>query len=606
MEKRYKKSAIDSVFFHFFCVLLFLLFFVPGLYSPSVLSAGSDIPYTVSITGIKDQELQAFLEGISRTITLRENPPATISLLERRIEQDIPRMLSGLRSRGYYSARVDYEVNTDSRPVKVLLKVRPGPVFVLESVDVRIEGDAGSLKRELLENKKISALSGSPVNSEKIIETQDFIEHWFRNRGFPFASLDKPRMVVDHARQAASLTYIVKPGPRAFFGNVTIKGLETVKESFVRRRIPWKKGEPFDAALLNEARQELSDTGLFVSVDVEESGTIDKKGNLPVYIRLRERDHRTIKAGVSYMTDEGPGGRVSWENRNMFGEGERLHVSGILSDITYSAEGAFHKPVFLRQDQALRLNMRLAEESPDAFTSRSLTSSIKVERALTKQNTLGAGIGFGKSEIRQFGREDRFTLFSLPLAFDRDTKNDLLDPSAGGHLNIQVSPYRETFGTDLTFFKGQAGYSRYFRLSNRLVLAAKANAGAIEGADLYSVPADIRFYAGGGGSVRGYAYQLAGPLIDGVPTGGRSLFTLSTELRTRVSDTIGLVFFVDGGSVFHSALPDFSEDLLWGAGAGFRYFTAIGPLRLDVGIPLNRREGIDDPFQIYVSLGQAF
>jgi len=120
------------------------------------------------------------------------------------------------------------------------------------------------------------------------------------------------------------------------------------------------------------------------------------------------------------------------------------------------------------------------------------------------------------------------------------------------------------------------------------------------------VPADERFYAGGGGSIRGYSYQSVGPLSGGDPVGGRSLLELSTELRLRLGERFGFVGFLDGGSAFGAAFPDFDEELLWGTGLGFRYFTAVGPLRLDFAVPLDRRHGIDDAFQVYISLGQAF
>ena len=130
--------------------------------------------------------------------------------------------------------------------------------------------------------------------------------------------------------------------------------------------------------------------------------------------------------------------------------------------------------------------------------------------------------------------------------------------------------------------------------------------GATTGAERDEIPADLRFYAGGGGSIRGYSFQSVGPLRQNEPLGGRSLFELSVEFRMKVFDSIGLVAFMDGGSVFEDTFPDFDEPLRWGAGLGFRYFTPVGPLRLDVGVPLNRREDMDDRFQIYVSLGQAF
>ena len=592
----------------FFIILLLLIFWIPEPFPPVSLSSDIAVQYNVSSTGITDSELRKFIEDISDTISLKERPPASLSLLQKRIEQDIPRMISGLRSRGYYSARVDYDLNTGARPVNVRFRITPGPPFILKSVDVQIEGEALSLKGELLSNNKIRSSVGSPINSKQVIDIQDAMKRWLMNRGFPQVSMNKPCVIIDHSTQTASVTYIIRSGPKALFGDVHVEGLRSVDESFVRKRIPWKEGDVFNAGQLSDARKNLSDTLLFTTVDVEEGQTIDKQGRIAVYIQLRERKHRTIRAGVSFKTDEGPGGKVSWEHRNMFNKGERLNVSGIMSGIDYSAEGLFHKPDFFRNDQILKLNVRLAEDHPDTFTSRSMTSLANVERSLSEKDSLGAGIGYRMSRITQFGREDRFNLISLSLGFDRDTRKGLLDPTAGGHLSIQMTPFQGIFGTDLTFLQGQVGYSHYFRLSTHpyLVLAAKGDVGATQGASYQDIPADIRFYAGGGGSVRGYAYQTAGPLLDGVPTGGNSLISLSTELRTKLSDTIGLVFFIDGGSVFLSSLPDFEGDFFWGAGVGFRYFTTIGPLRFDVGLPLNRRDGMDDPFQIYVSLGQAF
>ena len=120
------------------------------------------------------------------------------------------------------------------------------------------------------------------------------------------------------------------------------------------------------------------------------------------------------------------------------------------------------------------------------------------------------------------------------------------------------------------------------------------------------LPANKRFYAGGGGSVRGYEFQTVGPLDDDDdPLGGRSLVEVSAEVRTRVTDEIGLVPFVDGGTVFDTAYPDFDETLRWAAGIGLRYFTAVGPVRVDFAFPLNGRDD-DDAFQFYVSFGQAF
>jgi translocation and assembly module TamA len=195
----------------------------------------------------------------------------------------------------------------------------------------------------------------------------------------------------------------------------------------------------------------------------------------------------------------------------------------------------------------------------------------------------------------------------VPGKLDWDFSDDLLNPTRGGRLSLLAAPYVDTLGPDRRFAKARLTHTRYLGLHDDVILALRGSVGGIGGADLDDIPADERFYAGGGGSVRGIPYQLAGPLDeDDDPTGGRSLLEVGAELRYRATESIGLVLFLDGGTVADSAVPDFSEELRWGAGPGLRYFTPIGPLRVDVGFPLNARQGVDDLFQLYLSIGQAF
>jgi translocation and assembly module TamA len=268
----------------------------------------------------------------------------------------------------------------------------------------------------------------------------------------------------------------------------------------------------------------------------------------------------------------------------------------------------FRKPDFLRSDQALLLNMRLAEDTPDAFSSRNFTSIAQIERKLTNRITLTAGPAFRLSKVEQFEQEERFELLSFPVHFQWDTSDKLLDPTRGGRMALQATPFYDFYGDNLFFYKGYARYSRYFGLLKKpsLILALRGVLGTMNGAEREEIPADTRFYAGGGGSIRGYAFQSVGPLQDDDPIGGRSLLGISGELRLKITETFGLVTFIDGGNAYETVFPDFDETLRWGGGLGFRYYTAIGPIRLDVGIPINRRENIDDRFQVYVSIGQAF
>lgn len=591
-------------------VLVLGIYLLLNLHPPSVLGSKLGISYEVIIKGVVDRKLLGMLQSVSDAMALRkEKSPATLGLLRRRVDRDIGQFLKVLKSEGHYSGRVTGDINAKTDPVQVTFQVDPGPAYPLKSVDIQITQEGTATKEKPPNLAELGLTLGQVARGRTILNAEAALLRHFKKRGFAFTQLTDRRVEVNHREKSVAVTYRIDLGQRARFGNTEITGLKSIDEAFLRSTIPWKKGDPFNIQLLEDAQTRLIATGLFSTVRVSQGETLQEEGFLPVNITVTERKHRSISAGISYMTDEGAGANISWEHRNLLGRGERLKLDTAVSGISLSAEGTFLKPQFLRNDQTLRLNLRFADENTDAFDSLSISSAILVDRKLTKEITVGAGLAHKFSKVEQQGETERFSLLSLPLYVDWDSSGNLLDPSRGGRVILQLAPYHDIEKTDLNFLKNRITATRYLRLLKTpfLVLAGRASLGVMNGASLLDIPADERFYAGGGGSIRGYAYQSVGPLDeDDDPIGGRSVLELSAELRFKLTDRIGMVTFLDGGSAFASILPDSSEDLQWAAGLGFRYFTPIGPLRLDVGFPLDRRTEIDDAFQIYVSIGQAF
>jgi len=189
----------------------------------------------------------------------------------------------------------------------------------------------------------------------------------------------------------------------------------------------------------------------------------------------------------------------------------------------------------------------------------------------------------------------------------------LEDPRHGFRGTLSLTPTLAIGHPNATFLISTLTLATYFDLNNllpiapgRSVLAARAIAGVAEGAGELSLPPDQRFYAGGTSTIRGYGYQLVGPMFPhtGNPTGGTAITAGGLEFRQRLYTNWGMVAFVDAGQVSASLklLPD---DIRVGAGAGMRYYTPIGPIRFDIAVPVGRRPG-DDSFEVYIGLGQAF
>ena len=566
------------------------------------------MPYQVSIEGIEDEALRELLNEVSETRRLIDRPPPSLTRLRRRAEEDRARLQRALRSEGYYAATIDISIDPEAEPVNVVFHVDPGPRYRLRDVATEVTLPEADLPLPSLEELGIAP--GTPAVAQTILDAETRLVEQARARGYALAEAGERRAVVDHDADAMDLTLRLDAGPLVRFGDIEVTGLEEVERDFVERRLPWQPGELITSERLAEGQRALRETELFSTIRTRLGETPDADGRLPVTVIVNERKHRSIEVGVRYRTDEGPGGNVAWEHRNFFGRGERVRAELDVSAIAGFLTGTFRKPDVWIRDLALLTETELAFEDPDAYQSQSATAQVGLERRFREGMTLTGGLAFRAEQVEEAnsGRQDEFGLVSLPALFNWDRSDDRLDPTRGGRLSLENEPFVDIFGNDLVFNKSRLEYAHYLQVLDepRVVLAGRSAIGTLLGAARAEIPANLRFYAGGGGSVRGFAFQTAGELDqEDDPIGGRSLFEASGEVRVRVTETIGVVAFVDVGAAFTSRFPDFDDELRIGAGPGIRYFSPIGPLRVDLGFPVNPRDS-DDAFQLYISIGQAF
>jgi translocation and assembly module TamA len=587
----------------FFLCCLFAACFARGAYAQT--DAVEGIAYTVGLEGVEDPALVETLRAVSDAVSLQERLPATMWLLRRRADGDVDKLMQVLESRGYYEARVNVQILEQERPVHVVFKVALGTPFLLESVEVKPAKDVPLDAIGVFTPEDLGLTLGEPAQARAIIDAGERVLERFREKGWPFPVLANRRVTVDFERKCVDATYFIDPGQKAHFGDTEIAGLDSVKETFVRNRLPWDKGQTYDVRLIRQLRNRLGQTGLFSIISVTTERPVAADGSIPIDVKLAERLHRTVTAGLGYQTDVGVSTRLGWEHRNLNGIGDRIRLDARLGDRLSGIAANYRMPAFRSQRQSLFMELKAEEERVEAYTSRHVSGEAAVERILSEVLTLGAGIAVKSAAVKQQDATQNYNLVSLPFDLNWDTRDDPLNPGKGHHLMAMLAPYAGA-GDAGSFLKGKTSYSRYFRLSEKLVLAGRVSAGSIMGADREEVPADERFYAGGSNSVRGFAYKTLSPLDDDDPTGGRSYVDVSFEARRRLTDAIGLVFFVDAGNAFDAVYPAFDEPLRWGTGLGLRIYTPAGPFRLDVAVPVNKRPGVDDAFQIYASFGQAF
>jgi translocation and assembly module TamA len=440
--------------------------------------------------------------------------------------------------------------------------------------------------------------------------------------GFALARVPPPDAVVDHDTRTMDVVYYAEPGQRLAIGEVRVIGLERLREAAVLRRLGITPGEPFSPSRLEAARRDLLTGGVLAWARLTPGDVPDAQGRLPVTLELAERPRRVIRLAGAFSSDEGLTVSTSWTHRNLLGGGERLTLTGDIGQISgtdvnslsYLVNASLLLPDLWVRDLDLRLDLGAVKEDLDAYDREAVTAGLIFERRLSPGLSAGAGVAFERSRISQDGPPRDYQLVSAPLTLRYDSTDAPLDPRRGLRLAAQLTPTQVLQGEGSGFVLGRLAGSAYLDLGpgmaspqgpGRLVLAGRLVVGSIVGAAAEDVPPDWRFYAGGGGSVRGYPFQSIGPrTASGSPAGGDGLLESSLELRQRLNANWGAVAFVDAGSVSRDSMPG-TGALAVGVGIGLRYFTPIGPVRADIAAPLDRDIG-DSPVQLYIGIGQSF
>jgi translocation and assembly module TamA len=617
---------------------------------PAVSRAAISYSFTVQVTG-DASALKDSVKDASSLYSLRKDAPADGEALARRAQSDFAPVIDALWGAGYYNAAVTISIDgaalaigssdiaalsraaesyRNRAPAPVVIKVDPGPLFKLRTVRV-LDALGVEFPESELPQRIVGLKPGDPAAASEIRAAETRIVDYFRKQGRPLAKIQSVAPVVDHALDIMDLTVTVAPGPIAPFGEATINGPQTFDPAIVRSFLYIHPGDPYSPAAIADARNSIREIPAVGGVRITEGTTLDAYGRLPYQIDVEDRLPYAVGASMKYSTTNGPEGQVYWEDRNVFGGAERLRLQ---ADV-------FYAPPWYISSQSLRhfSSDDIGGRISASFLKPALwgtTNDLLINALAEKMSTSGAGfVGYQAEDADvttslrhrfnqnfwvQAGLEAQhgdatdalgtvnYTLVGVPVSANFDTTDSKLDPTRGLRLNASAVGFGTFLGSSLDLVQAKAGASAYYSLDadSRYVLAGRVAAGAMGGPQLDEIPANWRFYTGGGGSVRGYAYDELGPTVFwGAVVGGRSVFDASAELRVKVTDTIGVVPFFDIGNAFTSNFPTFNEPLFSAVGLGLRYYTSVGPIRLDVAFPLERHPGTG-PVAIYVSIGQSF
>ncbi|HEX5777031.1 MAG TPA: autotransporter assembly complex family protein [Caulobacteraceae bacterium] len=572
-----------------------------------------------AVEGNLDEDLR---ERIERAVGETDKSPQSRFEARRRAREAGEDAIAVLRSEGYYAYVVEADVSDqdddDETPPRPVVRIEPGPRFVLGDPDVEWVGTAPEpLVREAGEAAMDIEL-GQPGRAADVLGAEGRVVATVQQRGHADAKAEPREVIVDHATNTVRPTFRIASGPLVRLNGVEVTTQGRTNPQWVARLAPWAAGEVYDPADVAELERRLLDTGVYDSVTValQTADKLTAEGYRPVLVSLAARPRRSIEVGLGYSTSEGVGLDTRWTHYNRLGRADTLQVIGRLAQIEQRLEGRLILPHWRRPQRTLTLTSAVFNEETDAYDQTGFTASADLTRRYGKTSyvTFGAAIDLARTaekievnDVTVVGDERDTATATLLAAFALDRSDDPLDPKTGWRLEGRTEPTLVAGDTSLGYLRTVAQGTAYWPFGEqaRTVAAGRLRLGAILGGNIPGVPAGRRFYAGGGGSVRGYAYQAIGPrLPDNTPQGGLSLFEASAELRHEFTERWGGVAFIDAGAVGTHSTPT-GDDYSAGVGVGVRYDLGFGPIRADIAIPLDKREG-DPSFQIYLSIGQSF
>lgn len=584
------------------------------------LDALAERGYELSFSGLPNNLGDTFSARFQALSALEEykGAEANFAQIKRRAETDRELVERLLRFEGYYDAVVRNRFSAgQGNDIAVVISVTAGPQYRLDDIALdgveKAEGNDPEQFRELFELQ-----SGDIINSDAIIDAQNRLDEALAESGYAFAETDQPALVIDHAERAGDLDILVTPGRKYVFGAIVMENTDLFGPDHVQLIARFDKGDLYQQSEVDDLRRALVATGLVSTVTLQPVASEEEPGVVDLAANVTPAPLRTISGALGYGTGEGLRSEISWEHRNFFPPEGLIRLTGVLATQEQSGNITYRRNNFRRRDNVLNGQVALSNIDNSAFEARTFAVSANIERQsnliFQKKWNWSAGVELLASQERDIDGENQttsretFFIGALPATLSYDASDDLLDPTTGFRLSARLSPEASLQSGSFFYVRSQLDGSAYFPVSEKIVLAGRARFGSIVGAGSNRIAPSRRLYSGGGGSVRGFGFQRIGPRdVNNDPAGGRSLIEFSLEARVRLDafgGNFGIVPFIDAGNVYTQSLPDFTG-IRYGTGLGLRYYSDFGPIRVDVGTPINPQPG-DSRIAVYVSLGQAF
>ena len=561
----------------------------------------------------------AFKEVTYLEKLITKNQPFLFS--QRLLDLDLERLKRIYQSEGFLNAGISLDplkIDDKKQTVKISIQVEEGEPVLVDTVAI-LENEAlqainlDSLRKKVF--REMELLSGKRFRDELIQQDLQVIENAFRNLGHAYVTVDYD-LELDPDELKTGIYYTVNPGPASHFGETQIEGNKHVAEDFIRKQLMYEEGGLYNKSLLSETRQNLYFLQLFRIVSVlPQTDAATQKSPIPVKLFIEEAPRLSTRFGVGYGTEDKFRTFLDLNYRGFLGTARRIRLYLKHSALEpYYASLKWTQPQFMSKKSTIAINPFISRNSEPGYETRTYGLNVPVTYRFNDRLNSTATYYLENVEQRvEAGdvelpdREDdkfAYNKSGVLLSTVFDNSKPKFSPEEGVKVSLGFKLNGHLFGSDFNYTR-LWGDVRHYQEIGDWVLALRFMAGSISSLDSSGfIPVEDRFYAGGSNSVRGWNRSELGPVREsGTPLGGKSIVEGNIELRYPLFWRFSGVVFLEGGNVWRESYTYRLNDLGYAAGGGLRVETPIGPIRLDLGVPVWNEKRSP---QFFISVGQAF
>lgn len=565
------------------------------LFLSCVLMTSPALAARFELSGVED-ELAANIRAVLRIDdALLQEPLPTPSRLRYLHRQAGEEIRLALQPFGYYNPVLRLNLELEGEPEQWLAdyRVEPGPQVQIERVHIALEGEGaedGVLQRVLDES---SLKAGAPLVHAHYSDLKSALQSRAAERGYYKATFKRSEVRVDPVRNRAEVELIYHTGARARIGEIRFDPAP-VSEELLRRYLPFQSGDPINTARLVELQRRLINSDYFADVEVRPRLDQLEGAELPVEVGLTPHKRSLYQAGFGYGTDTGARMLLGVTRRWVNTRGHTLDSRLRLSEIRQQLSFRYEIPGFQPTTDRFALNLNLQDEQSDSIDARSYSIGGSWQKQIGHWERR-LSLDWEQESWISDGIERDSTLLIPRVWFSRTLADNRLNTTRGHQISLGLGVASQNLLSDTDLLQLDLQGKRVDSLSEHWRLLTRAEVGLTLVDSVDDLPATLRYYAGGDSSVRGYDYQSLGPRGgDGDVIGGRYLVAGSVEVDYLFRDSWRLAAFVDTGNAF----DDRHMELKTGAGVGVRWQSPVGPIRLDLAVPLD-----ESGWRIHFSLG---